>query len=78
VPATMDARAAQALYEALAPSLAINRILITGMDEAPSPAPAVGVAFALKRPVSYVGEGRKPSGGLRPADATTLAGQVLP
>ena len=69
VPATMDARAAQALYDALAPSVAINRILITGMDEAPSPAPAVGLAFALKKPISYVGEGRRPSAGLRPADA---------
>lgn len=78
VPATMDARAAQALYDALSPSVAINRILITGMDEAPSPAPAVGLAFALKKPVSYVGEGRRPSAGLRPADANTLAEQVLP
>jgi flagellar biosynthesis GTPase FlhF len=78
VPATMDARAAQALYDALAPSVPINRILITGMDEAPSPAPAVGLSFTLKKPISFVGEGRRPSTGLRPADAATLAEQVLP
>ena len=78
VPATMDARSAQALYEALAPSVPINRILITCMDEAPSPAAAIGLSFALKKPVSYVGTGRKPSTGIHPADATTLAEQVLP
>jgi flagellar biosynthesis protein FlhF len=78
VPATMDPRAARALYDALAPSMPINRILVTGMDESPSPAPVVGLSFALKKPISYVGEGRRPSTGLRPADAATLAGQVLP
>lgn len=78
VPATMDARSAQALYDALAPSVTVNRILITGMDEAHSPAAAVGLAFALKKPISYVGEGRRPSSGLGPADAATLAEQVLP
>ena len=78
VPATMDARSAQALFDALSPSVPVNRILITGMDEAHSPAAAVGLSFALKKPISYVGEGRKPSAGLRPADAATLAEQVLP
>jgi flagellar biosynthesis protein FlhF len=78
VPATMDARAARALYEALVPRIAVNRLLISRLDEADSAAVAAGLAFQLKRPISYLSEGRRPNGGLRPADAAELAELVLP
>jgi flagellar biosynthesis GTPase FlhF len=78
VPATMDARAARALYEALMPEIAVNRLLISRLDEADSAAVAAGLSFTLKRPISYLSEGRRPNGGLRPADAAELAELVLP
>jgi flagellar biosynthesis GTPase FlhF len=78
LPATMDARAGRALYEALVPEIAVNRLLISRLDEAESAAVAAGLSFQLKRPISYLSEGRRPSGGLRPADAAELAELVLP
>jgi len=78
VPATMDARAAEALYEAITPDIAVNRILITQLEGAPSLAPAAGLSFTLKRPISYLAEGRRPNAGLRPAEAADLAELVLP
>jgi hypothetical protein len=38
----------------------------------------VGLSFAVKKPISYVAEGRRPSAGLRPADGAELASMVLP
>ena len=78
VPATMDARAAEALYGAITPDIAVNRILITQLEGAASLAPAAGLSFTLKRPISYLAEGRRPNGGLRPAEAGELAELVLP
>ena len=78
VPATMDGRATRALYEALVPEIAVNRLLISRLDEADSAAVAAGLSFQLKRPISYLSEGRRPNGGLRPADAAELAELVLP
>jgi flagellar biosynthesis protein FlhF len=77
VPAWMDARAARALYDAAAEVTPVHRILITHLDEAPSPAAAVGLSFAVKKPLSYVSEGRRPTSGLRPADAGDIAERVL-
>jgi flagellar biosynthesis GTPase FlhF len=78
VPASTDARAVSRLHEALAPSIPINRLLITRLDEVESAAAAVGQSFTMKRPVSYVTSGRRPTAGLRPADAAELAAMVLP
>jgi flagellar biosynthesis protein FlhF len=78
VPATMDARAARAFYDAVSPSIAVNRILITGVDDAPTLAPAVGLSFAVKKPISYLAKGRRATGGLRPADPAEVAELVLP
>ena len=55
----------------------MNRILISRIDEAPSAAVAVGVSLSLKRPVSYLCDGRRPQDGLRPADAVELASLVM-
>jgi hypothetical protein len=74
----MDARAAEALYEAVTPGIAVNRILITQLEGAASLAPAAGLSFTLKRPISYLAEGRRPNAGLRPAEAAELAELVLP
>jgi flagellar biosynthesis GTPase FlhF len=78
IPATMDARATRALYDALVPEISVNRLLISRLDEADSAAVAAGLSFQLKRPISYLSEGRRPNGGLRPADAAELAELVLP
>jgi hypothetical protein len=56
----------------------VSRILISRVDEAPSAAVAVGVSLSLKRPVSYLSDGRRPQAGLRPADAVELASLVMP
>jgi len=78
VPATGDPRTAVALFEALTPAIGVNRLLITQLDVAETAAPAAGVSFTLKKPISYLAEGRRPSAGLRPADAAELADRVLP
>ncbi len=77
VPATMGAEAARALYAAVAPHVTVSRILVSKIDEAPSPGAAVGLSFELKKPLSYVSEGRRPASGLRPADGAELAAMVL-
>jgi hypothetical protein len=38
----------------------------------------VGISLSLKRPISYVADGRRPVGGLRPADPNELAALVMP
>jgi flagellar biosynthesis protein FlhF len=78
VPATADIRATIALFEALAPAVNVNRLLITQLDGTDSLAAAAGLSFALRKPISYLAEGRRPSAGLRPADAAELAELVLP
>jgi flagellar biosynthesis protein FlhF len=78
VPAWADARATAALYDAITAHLPITRLSITRLDEVSSVAPAVGLSFTLKRPLGYVTDGRRPIGGLRPADAAELAGLTLP
>jgi flagellar biosynthesis protein FlhF len=78
VPASMDARAARALFDAVSAQVPIARILITGLDDAVTPGGVVGLSFAVKKPISYVAEGRRPSAGLRPADGAELASMVLP
>jgi len=78
VPASMDARAARALFDAVSAHIPIARILITGLDDAVTPGAVVGLSFAVKKPISYVAEGRRASAGLRPADGAELASMVLP
>jgi flagellar biosynthesis GTPase FlhF len=78
VPASMDARAARALFDAVSAHIPIARILITGLDDAITPGAVVGLSFAVKKPISYVAEGRRASAGLRPADGAELASMVLP
>jgi flagellar biosynthesis GTPase FlhF len=77
-PAGYDARSLLHLNAALDATCPVNRILISRIDEAPSPAVAVGVSLNLKRPVSYLCDGRRPQDGLRPADAVELASLVMP
>jgi flagellar biosynthesis GTPase FlhF len=77
IPATMSAEAARALYAAVSPHVSVSRILVSKIDESPSPGAAVGLSFELKKPLSYVSEGRRPAAGLRPADGAELAAMVL-
>jgi flagellar biosynthesis GTPase FlhF len=76
-PAGYDARSLLHLNAALDATCPVNRILISRVDEAPSAAVAVGVSMSLKRPVSYVADGRLPGSGLRPADPVELARLVM-
>jgi flagellar biosynthesis protein FlhF len=73
VPAWADARTTVALYEAITAHFPVTRITITRLDEVSSLAAAVGLSFTLKRPLAYVTDGRRPIGGLRPADPGELA-----
>ena len=77
-PAGYDARSLLHLNAALDATCPVNRILISRIDEAPSAAVAVGVSLQLKRPVSYLCDGRRPTDGLRPADPIELASLVMP
>ena len=77
VPAWADARAAAALYEAITAHFPVTRLTITRLDEVGSIAGAVGLSFTLKRPLAYVTDGRRPIGGLRPADPAELAALAL-
>jgi flagellar biosynthesis protein FlhF len=77
VPAWADARATAELYEAVAARFPVTRLTITRLDEVSSVAAAVGLSFTLKRPLAYVTEGRRPIGGLRPADPAELASLAL-
>ncbi len=77
-PAGYDARSLLHLNAALDSTCPVNRILISRIDEAPSAAVAVGVSLRLKRPVSYLCDGRRPADGLRPAEAVELAALVMP
>jgi len=77
-PAGYDARSLLHLNAALDATCPVNRILISRIDEAPSAAVAVGVSLSLKRPVSYLCDGRRPQDGVRPADAVELASLVMP
>jgi flagellar biosynthesis GTPase FlhF len=77
-PAGYDARSLLHLNAALDATCPVNRILISRVDEAPSAAVAVGVSLSLKRPISYLCDGRRPQDGVRPADAVELASLVMP
>jgi flagellar biosynthesis protein FlhF len=77
-PAGYDARSLLHLNAALDATCPVNRILISRVDEAPSAAVAVGVSLSLKRPISYLSDGRRPQDGVRPADAVELASLVMP
>jgi flagellar biosynthesis GTPase FlhF len=77
-PAGYDARSLLHLNAALDATCPVNRILISRIDEAPSAAVAVGVSLSLKRPISYLCDGRRPTDGLRPADPVELAALVMP
>jgi flagellar biosynthesis GTPase FlhF len=77
-PAGYDARSLLHLNAALDATCPVNRILISRIDEAPSAAVAVGISLQLKRPVSYLCDGRRPADGLRPADPVELASLVMP
>jgi flagellar biosynthesis protein FlhF len=77
-PAGYDARSLLHLDAAIDPVFPANRILISRIDEAPTAAVPVGISLGLKRPVSYIADGRRPSDGLRPADPNELAALVMP
>jgi flagellar biosynthesis protein FlhF len=77
-PAGYDARSLLHLNAALDATCPVNRILISRIDEAPSAAVAVGISLHLKRPVSYLCDGRRPTDGLRPAEPVELASLVMP
>jgi flagellar biosynthesis GTPase FlhF len=77
-PAAYDARTLLRLHSVLADACPVNRILISRIDEAPSAAVAVGVSLSLKRPISYISDGRLPGEGLQPAEPTRLADLVMP
>jgi flagellar biosynthesis protein FlhF len=77
-PAGYDARSLLHLNAAIDPVFPANRILISRIDEAPTAAVPVGISLGLKRPVSYIADGRRPTGGLRPADPNELAALVMP
>jgi flagellar biosynthesis protein FlhF len=77
-PAGYDARSLLHLNAAIDPVFPANRILISRIDEAPTAAVPVGISLGLKRPVSYIADGRRPTDGLRPADPNELAGLVMP
>ena len=77
-PAGYDARSLLHLNAALDATCPVNRILISRIDEAPSAAVAVGISLQLKRPVSYLCDGRNPTEGLRPAEPNELASLVMP
>src|SRR6185312_4176701 len=72
-PAGYDARSLLHLNAAIDPLCPANRILISRIDEAPTAAVPVGISLSLKRPISYVADGRRPTDGLRPADPNELA-----
>jgi flagellar biosynthesis GTPase FlhF len=77
-PAGYDARSLLHLNAAIDPVFPANRILISRIDEAPTAAVPVGISLGLKRPVSYIADGRRPTDGLRPADPAELAALVMP
>ncbi|HXD70020.1 MAG TPA: hypothetical protein VN615_09175 [Gaiellales bacterium] len=77
-PAGYDARSLLHLNAAIDPLCPANRILISRIDEAPTAAVPVGISLSLKRPISYVADGRRPTDGLRPADPNELAELVMP
>jgi flagellar biosynthesis GTPase FlhF len=77
-PAGYDARSLLHLNAAIDPVFPANRILISRIDEAPTAAVPVGISLGLRRPVSYIADGRRPGDGLRPADPTELAALVMP
>jgi len=77
-PAGYDARSLLHLNAAIDPLCPANRILISRIDEAPTAAVPVGISLSLKRPISYLADGRRPTDGLRPADPNELAALVMP
>jgi flagellar biosynthesis protein FlhF len=77
-PAGYDARSLLHLNAAIDPLCPANRILISRIDEAPTAAVPVGISLSLKRPISYLADGRRPIDGLRPADPNELAALVMP
>jgi flagellar biosynthesis protein FlhF len=77
-PAGYDARSLLHLNAAIDPVCPANRILISRIDEAPTAAVPVGISLGLKRPVSYIADGRRPAAEVRPADPNELAALVMP
>ena len=77
-PAGYDARSLLHLNAAIDPLCPANRILISRIDEAPTAAVPVGISLQMKRPISYLADGRRPTDGLRPADPNELAALVMP
>jgi len=77
-PAGYDGRSLLHLNTAIDPLCPANRILISRIDEAPTAAVPVGISLGLKRPISYIADGRRPTDGLRPADPNELAALVMP
>jgi flagellar biosynthesis GTPase FlhF len=77
VPASADIRPSQALLEALAGRVGVDRILITRLDEAPALGAHVALSISSRLPISYLASGGRANFGLAPADSVALAGMVL-
>lgn len=78
VPASADIEPSQALLDALAARLGVDRILITRLDEAPALGAQVALSISTRLPISYLASGATPDFGLAPADPVALASMVLP
>ena len=78
VPASAEIEPSQALLEALASRLGIDRILITRLDEAPSLGAQLALSISARLPISYLATGDTVTYGLAPADSVALATMVLP
>jgi flagellar biosynthesis GTPase FlhF len=77
VPAALEAQAVRLLLHDLQARTRVDRLLVTHSDEPLAAGGAVGASLAAKIPVSYVGAGRLPVSGLRPAEPDELARLVL-
>jgi flagellar biosynthesis GTPase FlhF len=78
VPASAAIEPSQALLDALAGRIGVDRILITRLDEAPALGAHVALSISSRVPISYLSSGDTVDLGLAPADAIALAGMVLP
>jgi flagellar biosynthesis GTPase FlhF len=78
VAATTDVRAVERILDAATSSgLRVDRLLLSRLDEVPRPGGPLGLAVERGLPVSFVGTGREPERGLRPADPVLLAGLLV-
>lgn len=77
LPATVGAQPAEDLLRGFAP-LGVSRIALTHADETGHVGPAVALAIASGRPLSYISSGTAVDGGLQPVNPQALASIILP